>query len=186
MFSNNSTHSYKSNDKNALITICLLSFFILSFLIWLIYFKPGASPEGGTWINALPALNALLNSLTSLFLIIGFVLIKKNRINWHKKMMLSAVATSGLFLIGYICYHHFHGDTKFVAVGIIRPLYFGILISHILLSIVQVPLIFSTLYFAFSKQFSKHKKSAKITFPIWLYVSITGVVIFIILKFYNN
>ena len=186
MFSYNSNNFYKNNDKNALVTISLLSVLIISFLIWLIYFKVGAAPEGGTWIDKLPAVNAILNLLTASFLIIGYILIKKNNINWHKKLMLAATLTSGFFLIGYISYHHFHGDTKFVATGMIRPLYFGILISHILLSVAQVPLIFSTLYFAFSQQFTKHKKSAKITFPIWLYVSITGVVIFIILKFFNN
>lgn len=180
-----SSLSLKNNDKLALIGISILSLIILSFLIWLIYFKEGSSPLGGTWINTLPAINAFLNSLTALFLIMGYVFIKKNRIFWHKLLMLAATTTSGLFLIGYITYHHFHGDTKFVAVGMIRPLYFGILISHILLSTLQVPLILSTLYFAFTQKFVKHKKVAKITFPIWLYVSVTGVAIFIMLKFYN-
>jgi putative membrane protein len=99
--------------------------------------------------------------------------------------MYAATITSALFLLGYISYHHFHGDTKFIATGAIRPLYFGVLISHILLSATQVPLILSTLYFALTQQFVKHKKTAKITFPIWLYVSVTGVIIFIFLKYFN-
>ena len=100
--------------------------------------------------------------------------------------MFSATFTSALFLVSYITYHHFHGDTKFVAVGTIRPIYFGILISHILLSAIQVPLILSTLYLALTRKFVKHKKIARITFPIWLYVSVTGVVIFIMLSQFNH
>ncbi|MFA6237433.1 MAG: DUF420 domain-containing protein [Bacteriovorax sp.] len=175
--------SYK--DKNVLISIGCLSFSILSFLIWLIYFKPGSAPEGGTWIDFLPSFNAFLNTLTSLFLITGYILIKRNRIEWHKRFMYAATVTSAFFLIGYISYHHFHGDTKFIATGPIRLAYFGILISHILLSIIQVPLILSTLYFAITAQYVKHKKIAKVTFPVWLYVSVTGVIVFMFLKFFN-
>ncbi len=174
------------SDKNAFALIIILSLAILSFLIWLIYFKAGANPEGGTWINALPAMNAFLNTLTSFFLVIGYTLIKRNNIQWHKRAMYAATFTSALFLVGYISYHHFHGDSKFVAIGPIRTIYFSILISHILLSAIQVPLILSTLYLALTKKFVKHKKIAKITFPIWLYVSITGVVVFIFLKFFNH
>jgi putative membrane protein len=175
-----------TSDKNVIVIILLLSAAVLGFLIWLIYFKAGSAPEGGTWINMLPAMNAFLNTLTSLFLIVGLTFIKQNNIEWHKRFMYAATITSALFLVGYIAYHNFHGDTKFVATGTIRPVYFGILISHILLSAIQVPLILSTLYFALTKKYVKHKKVAKITFPIWLYVSITGVVIFIFLKFFNS
>jgi putative membrane protein len=176
----------ESNDKFVFAIIAALSFIVLSFLIWLIYFKQGSMPEGGTWINLLPALNASLNTLTSLFLIVGYVLIKRNNIEWHKRFMYAATFTSALFLVGYILYHNFHGDTKFIALGPIRTIYFLILISHILLSAVQVPLILSTLYLAITKKFVKHKKVAKITFPIWLYVSVTGVVVFFFLKFLNH
>lgn len=176
----------ESNEKFVFVVIGALSFIVLSFLIWLIYFKQGSMPEGGTWINSLPALNASLNTLTSLFLIIGYMLIKRNNIEWHKRFMFAATFSSALFLVGYILYHNFHGDTKFVAVGSIRKIYFAILISHILLSAVQVPLILSTLYLAMTKKFAKHKKVAKVTFPIWLYVSVTGVVVFYFLKFLNH
>lgn len=180
-------NSYNLNsDKKVFVIIGILSFAILAFLTWLIYFKPGADLTGEiSWVNSLPALNALLNSLTSIFLVTGLIFIKKNKIDWHKRAMFAATGASALFLISYITYHHFHGDTKFVAVGLIRPIYFGVLISHILLSVVQVPLILSTLYLAFTKNFQKHKLIARITFPIWLYVSMTGILIFIFLKFYN-
>lgn len=183
---NPDTDNSKDVDKNVFIIIVLVSVAILSFLIWLIYFKPGANPEGGTWINSLPALNAFLNTLTSIFLVTGLAFIKQNNIEWHKRSMLAATGTSALFLLGYISYHHFHGDTKFVAIGSVRLVYFSVLISHILLSAIQVPLILSTLYLALTKKFVKHKKVARITFPIWLYVSVTGVMIFVMLRWFNS
>ena len=174
------------NETTVFTAIGALSVAILSFLIWLIYFKSGAAPAGEIgWYTSLPALNALLNSLTSIFLITGLIFIKRNRVDWHKYAMLAATLTSAIFLVSYITYHHYHGDTKFVGHGTVRTIYFTVLISHILLSAAQVPLILSTLYLAFSKKFSKHKIIAKITFPIWLYVSVTGVIIFLMLKWYN-
>lgn len=175
-----------SNDINSYIIIGFLSFVVLAFLFWLIYFKPGATNvDVSSWVNSLPALNAFLNTLTSIFLVTGYTLIKQNKIEWHKRAMYMATITSALFLVSYIAYHHFHGDTKFIGEGTVRFVYLGILISHILLSIVQVPLILSTLYLAMTKKFAKHKKIARITFPIWLYVSVTGVLIFIMLKWFN-
>lgn len=180
--------SSSSSEKKVFTTIILLSLSVLAFLIWLIYFKPGVAPlpEEVGWVNSLSSLNALLNSLTSIFLIAGIILVKKNQLLWHKRAMIAATLTSAIFLISYITYHHFHGDTKFIAMGTIRYIYFFTLITHIVLSAVQVPLILSTLYLAFTKKFEKHKKFARITFPIWLYVSITGVVIYIFLKWFNT
>jgi putative membrane protein len=175
----------ETNDRFVFVIIGALSFIVLSFLIWLIYFKSGVNPQETGWISSLSSVNAFFNALTSVFLIVGYIHIKKNNIEWHKRFMYAATLTSALFLIGYILYHHYHGDTKFIATGSIRPVYFFILISHILLSAVQVPLILSTLYLAMTKKFIKHKKVAKVTFPIWLYVSITGVIVYIFLKFFN-
>lgn len=179
------SNSEQSSDTNVFIIIGFLSFCVLAFLFWLIYFKTGPSTLAQGWVNSLPALNACLNTLTVTFLVSGFALIKQNKIDWHKRAMYTATATSAIFLISYITYHHFHGDTKFIATGLIRPVYFGILISHIILSMVQVPLILATLYLGITKKFVKHKKVARITFPIWLYVSVTGVLIFIILNWFN-
>ena len=176
----------KSKETNVFFLIGFISLTVLSFLVWLIYFKPAANPEGGAWINSLPIINAFLNTLTSIFLVTGLVFIKQNKIDLHKRSMFAAVISSAIFLVGYILYHHFHGDTKFVAVGIIRPIYFTILISHILLSAIQVPLILTTLYLAMTRKFVKHKKVARITFPIWLYVSVTGVLIFVLLRWFNS
>ena len=99
--------------------------------------------------------------------------------------MLTAVGTSGLFLVSYIVYHYFQGDTKFTNPGAIKYFYFFILISHIFLSVINVPAVFITLYHAANKNFDKHKRFAKWTFPIWLYVSVTGVLVYLFLKFLN-
>lgn len=174
-----------NNDRKVFGLIGLISTLVICFLFWLIYFKNTTSPGENSWYLYLPVLNALLNSVTAALLISGYVFIKKNNIEKHKVAMLLATFTSALFLISYITYHHYHGDTKFMGVGISRTIYFFILITHILLSIVQVPLILVTLYLAFTKQFVKHRKIARVTFPVWLYVSLTGVLIFIFLNWFN-
>ncbi len=173
-----------SKDSKTYLSIGVLSAAIFAFLFWLIYFKETATTSGD-WVTYLPATNATLNAITAILLILGFQFIKNGQRSAHIKTMLTAVATSGLFLISYVLYHHYHGDTKFLAEGNIRYVYFFILISHILLSMVQVPLIFATLWFAFKQNFTKHKKFARWTFPIWLYVSVTGVLIYAFLKVFN-
>ncbi len=172
----------KTNQK-AYTVIGLLSLVIFIFLVWLIYFKPIPETSLGG-IEYLPFLNALLNTITSIFLVTGFIAVKNKKIELHKKLMACATLTSALFLISYITYHHFHGDTKFQGIGGIRYIYFFILITHILLSIVQVPLILTTLFHAAKKNWQAHKKIAKITFPIWLYVSVTGVLVFVFLQIF--
>ncbi len=157
---------------------------ILVFLFWLIYFKPPAQASG-QWFIFLPFVNAILNTITSVLLVVGFRLIKAGRRVAHARTMLAAVGTSALFLVSYLLYHHYQGDTKFMGQGLIRPVYFFILITHVVLSMVQVPLILTTLWLAFRKNWMAHKKVAKVTFPIWLYVSVTGVLVFIFLKFYS-
>ena len=172
-------------DKSALLGILAGSVLVVAFLTWLIYYKEAADISTLSWVKYLPALNALLNSLCTICLVRGYILIKKGRKREHRNMMLTALSLSALFLISYIIYHHFQGDTKFINPGNIRYVYFSILISHITASVIVVPLIFTTVYFAATKNFDKHPKVARVTFPIWLYVSSTGVLIFLMLKFFN-
>ncbi len=173
------------SEKTVFGIIGLLSAAVIGFLFWLIYFKTGASVGAKGWVSYLPALNAFLNALTAILLISGYCAIKLNDRPLHIRFMIAATVTSACFLLSYVTYHHYQGDTKFLGTGLIRPIYFFILISHILLSIVQVPLILITLYLAAVKNFTRHRKFAIVTFPIWLYVSITGVLIFGILRFFN-
>lgn len=153
------------------------------FLLWLLYIKDTADTNP-VWVDQLPALNALLNSASTVFIVLGFLAIKKKKYVTHMKLMLTAFVTSSLFLLSYLLYHNFVGHTPFPGEGAIRPFYFTILISHIILSAFVVPLVLTSYYFAFSGRFKTHRKVSRWTFPIWLYVSITGVVIFFVLNAY--
>ena len=167
----------------ALTVILAVSTVAFLFLIWLIYFRGTAEATAG-WVEQLPALNAFLNSISTVLIVAGFVAIKQKRYIRHMKLMLTAFVTSALFLISYLVYHNFVGHTPFPGEGFIRPVYFTILISHIILSAFVVPLVLTSFYFAYSGKFATHRKVSKWTFPIWLYVSVTGVVIFFILNIY--
>ena len=127
----------------------------------------------------LPLINACLNMLSSVFLISGWVTVKKNKVEAHKKLMITAFATSALFLACYLYYHFTAGHFKFTGEGTIRTMYFIILVPHILLAMVMVPMILRTFYLAFKDEREKHRKIAKVTLPIWLYVSLTGVILYL-------
>lgn len=163
--------------------ILLISASIFLFLVWLIYFKD-SSMYSSPLIGSLPALNALLNSTSTVLLLFGYRAILKGRYLNHMRFNLTAFFTSGLFLISYVIYHNFHGSTPFPGQGWIRPVYFTILISHIILSALLMPLILTSFYLAFSGKIKKHRKVSKFTLPIWLYVSVTGVTIFFMLRAY--
>ena len=132
-------------------------------------------------ISNLPTINATLNTISAILLTIGYVLIRQRRFEAHKKCMLAAFAVSVLFLISYVIYHANAGSTPFTGQGWIRPVYFTILISHIILAFLIVPLALRTLYLAWRERFEQHRRIAKFTFPIWLYVSVTGVLIYLML-----
>jgi len=163
--------------------ILLISGLAFGFLIWLIYYK-GGSDYSSNLITSLPALNALLNSASAVLLVFGYRAIRKGKYMTHMRFNLTAFLTSTLFLISYVIYHNFHGSTPFPGQGIIRPVYFFILISHIILSALVMPLILTSFYLAFSDKISLHRKVSKVTLPVWLYVSVTGVLIFVILRAY--
>jgi putative membrane protein len=126
----------------------------------------------------MPELNAALNLISAILLVLGYTLIRQRAITAHTLCMLGATFTSFLFLIGYLYYHYHHGSTPFPGTGWSRTLYFSILIPHTILAAVQVPLILITLWHAFRGNFQKHRRIANVTLPIWLYVSVTGVVIY--------
>lgn len=170
--------------KKALAIIIGLSTAAVLFLFWLIYFKEGAEAPV-PWIKNLSAVNAGLNSLSTIFLLLAFREIKRRDFQKHMRFNLAAFVTSSLFLVSYVVYHHFVGDTKFMGEGFIRPVYFFILITHIVLSIFVVPLVLASFYYSLSGKFKTHKKVSRWTFPIWLYVSVTGVMVFFMLKIWG-
>ncbi len=130
-------------------------------------------------VYILPAVNATLNGISAILLFIGHRFIKSGSRQNHKRMMIAAFSTSVLFLISYLYYHAHVGDVPFKGTGIVRPVYFTILISHILLAAAIVPLAVITLLRGLSSKFDKHRKIARWTYPIWMYVSITGVVVYV-------
>lgn len=129
-------------------------------------------------LSILPSINAGLNLTTAVLLILGYTLIKQRAITAHTLCMIAATVTSTLFLASYLYYHAHHGATRFPGTGPMRVFYFSILISHTVLAIIQVPLIFLTIFWAFRGRFEKHIRVARLTLPIWLYVSATGVVVY--------
>jgi putative membrane protein len=133
------------------------------------------------YISYLPHLNAILNSTSALFLIAGYRFIRAGFIRAHRNCQVTALAASVLFLTSYLTYHYFHGDTPFPGQGIVRPFYFTILISHVILAIVIVPLVLITVYRAARGDFPRHRSIARWTLPLWLYVSVTGVIVYLML-----
>jgi putative membrane protein len=132
-------------------------------------------------IDILPTVNAILNSITAILILSGYLLIRRKRVAAHRLCMVSAVVTSTLFLISYLTYHYYHGVTRFPGAGFVRSLYFSILGTHTFLAVVTVPLVLITLRRAIRGQFGRHLKIARWTFPIWMYVSVTGVVVYLML-----
>lgn len=133
------------------------------------------------YINALPHLNATLNSISAVLLISGFLFIRNKNIQAHRRCMLTTCVTSTLFLISYLTYHWFHGTTLFKGEGWIRPVYFTILLTHTVLAVVIVPMVLLTLFRALRERFDAHRRIARWTLPLWLYVSVTGVVVYLLL-----
>lgn len=129
----------------------------------------------------LATVDAVLNALAFALICAGLVAIKRGNVELHKKLMLGAVAMSALFLVCYVTYHLNAPPVKFTGEGWIRPVYFTLLISHVVLAAVQVPLILRTVYLGLKDRRAQHRKWAKVTTPIWLYVSLTGVVIYAML-----
>jgi putative membrane protein len=132
-------------------------------------------------ISHLPSVNATLNTLSAVFLALGYYFIRQKNVPAHKKCMLSAFATSSVFLVSYITYHAIHGVVHFTGQGLVRPFYFSLLGTHTVLAAVIVPLVLITLYRAWRGQFDRHRRIARWTLPIWFYVSITGVVVYFML-----
>jgi putative membrane protein len=163
--------------------IVVASGLAVSFLLWLLYVHHASANFAGRWMF-LPALNALLNGLCAIALCVGLYFIKHHNWKAHRTSMLLAFAFSSAFLISYIVNHALHGDTIFPGHGPVRTLYLTILASHVILSIVALPIVLTTFFFSLTGRFAMHRRIARWTFPIWLYVSITGVVVFVFLRAY--
>ena len=132
-------------------------------------------------IHDLPAVNATLNALSGVLLLTGYVLIRRRRIEQHRRVMIAAFITSSLFLVCYVIYHAQVGSVRFTRQGFVRPLYFTILITHVTLAAVVLPLAIVTLSRGLGARYAQHRLIARWTLPIWLYVSVTGVLVYVLL-----
>ena len=140
----------------------------------------------GIWTKILPHLNAVLNSLTAVLLIAGYTFIKNKNIQMHRRSMLGAFGLGSVFLVSYVLYHMTNESTGFQQEGIVKIVYLVLLISHVVLAAVVVPFVLYAVYYALSGQIEKHKKVVKWTLPIWLYVSVTGVIVYLMISPYYN
>lgn len=167
-------------DRLAVPIIGVLSFAIV-FIVGALLL--GHEP-GGPWraeVAALPALNAALNATSAALLAIGWTAIRRRRIALHRACMLAACGVSTLFLVSYVTYHYAAGSRSFMGQGWMRWIYFPILVSHIILAAAMVPFVLLTAYRALSGDYVRHVRIARLTLPVWLYVSVTGVVVYLLL-----
>ena len=170
----------QSGTRFAIGAILAVSAAATAFLFWLIYVHPAAASS--TQYAFLPALNALLNGLSATALLIGYTFIRARRIQAHRAAMMTAFGFSTLFLVSYILHHALHGDVRYPAHAALRMVYLPLLASHIILAIVALPLILVTFFFSLTGRIPQHRKVARWTFPLWLYVSITGVITWAMLR----
>jgi putative membrane protein len=168
------------SDRSFWIFNAVVSSAAVGFLGWLLLIRESGGVDAD--LGFMPGVNAALNAAAASLLLLGLAAIRNGRRAVHKRLMVSAFAASTVFLVGYVLYHYAHGDTAYQGVGTIRTVYFTILITHVLLSIVMLPMILTTFYLAARERFAAHKKLARWTLPIWLYVSVTGVVIYFMLR----
>ena len=170
-----------TSDRQFFVFNAVVSVLALAFIAYILMIRR-AGPAGEIDLRFLPAVNAALNSLATAFLVAGWIAIKRRAVRVHKRLMVAAFAASGLFLVSYLTYHYVHGDTRYQGEGLLRIVYFAILISHVLLSMAVVPMALSAFYFAWKRQFVRHRRLTRVALPIWLYVSVTGVVIYFMLR----
>ena len=183
---NASLDSQASTPPIAIVAIVAVSLLASAFLCWLVYYH-APTDVMGTHLRFLPALNALLNGLSALALLAGFLKIRARRVEEHRNRMLLAFVFSSIFLLTYLTNHYLHGDMKFpVAYATARFIYlYVLLVPHILLAAVALPMILITFFLSLTGRFPQHKKIARWTFPIWLYVSLSGVIVYAMLAAYR-
>ena len=166
--------------RNLIIGVSVL----VPLIVFLLYLFPAEPRQDLGWISFLPAFNASVNSITAILLVLARVAILKGNEGSHRNLMLTAFGFSGVFLISYLIYHSSAEPTSYGGEGLIKGLYYILLISHIILAALVLPLILFAIYFGLTEKRKQHKKIVKWTFPIWLYVAISGVLVYLLLSPY--
>jgi putative membrane protein len=169
-----------SEDRSLALAVSAISaaaIALLGYILWI--HEPAGDTRALAWV---PALNASFNTLSASFVTLGVIAIRRKRTVLHRASMLSALASSAFFLVGYIAYHVVHGDSRYPTDAPLRPLYLALLASHVLLSIGALPLVLATAWLGLTSRHPRHRTIARYTVPIWLYVSVTGVIVFAMLR----
>jgi putative membrane protein len=169
-----------NETRSLALVVSIVSAIAVAALAYILYLHEPTGESGA--LAFMPAVNATFNTLSAALLVLGFVAIRTKRPSLHRGLMLSALASSACFLVGYIAYHFVHGDTRYPEGAPLRSVYLAILASHVLLSIVALPVVLATAWLGITSGHPRHRKIARFTLPIWLYVSVTGVVVFAMLR----
>ncbi|ARI75682.1 hypothetical protein HM131_02050 [Halobacillus mangrovi] len=156
----------------------------INAIVVALLFIPKFEPQTGFDVTILPLLNAVLNSFTFVFLLAALYMILKKNVKWHKRFIFAAFTTTALFLVSYLTYHSMASSTSYGGEGILQTIYYFILITHIMLAAVIVPLALLTLARGLTMKVEKHRKIARWTMPLWLYVSLTGVLVYLMISPY--
>jgi putative membrane protein len=174
--------SIQKNDKTA--NLLIITFSVIVFVVVVFLSKVKLEVNLPFNVHFFAKINAVINSMVSFLLLVGLLAVKRGNYQLHKKVMMTSMVLSFLFLVSYICHHLFSDSTTYGGVGAMRLLYFGILISHIFLAAIILPFILFTSYRALVAEWAGHKKLARITWPIWFYVSVTGVIVYLMISPY--
>ncbi len=172
----------KKNDKKAKLFIYTVSFVVFAAVVFLSKYK--LELDLSFDVHVFAAANAIINSLVAVFLLAGLVTAKQKKYELHRTIMLTAIILSVLFLVSYIAHHLLAGETKFGGTGTIKTFYYFILITHIPLAAIILPFILFTAYRGLTGEYDKHKKLVRITWPVWFYVAVSGVVVYLMINPY--
>lgn len=175
------TSQPRANPRPAILAILAISAAASLFLFWLIYEHPAADASS-VKLQFLPALNAVLNGFSATALLVGYTFIRARKIAAHRASMITAFLFSTLFLVSYVLHHYLHGDVRYPLDAALRSVYLPLLASHIVLAVIALPLVLVTFFFSLTGRIPQHRKVARWTFPLWLYVSVTGVITYVMLR----
>ncbi|PRY04943.1 putative membrane protein [Pontibacter ummariensis] len=180
----NNKQAATANDKKFLTLIAVLSV-LIPIVVAVLFFMPKAG-DSQVDVSYLPGFHAILNSLTAIALLIGYYNIKKQNVKGHRGAMLAAFGLSAIFLVSYVTYHFLGERTVYGGDGALKYIYYFILLTHIVLAVVIVPLVLLSVYYGISNQLDRHKRISKWTFPVWLYVAVTGVLVYLMISPYYS
>ncbi|WP_299819147.1 DUF420 domain-containing protein [uncultured Pontibacter sp.] len=178
----NNDSATTAQDRRFLTLIAVLSVAI-PVVVAILFYMP-KSGESTVDVSFLPTLHAILNSCTAIALVIGYVNVKRQNIKVHRGAMLTAFGLSSIFLVSYVTYHFLGERTIYGGEGLLKYIYYFILLTHIVLAVVIVPLVLLSVYYGITNQLAKHRRISRWTFPIWLYVAITGVLVYLLISPY--